>query len=698
MAFMGTSVIGGSAEAIVVSVGDDTIFGSMAEELSKKRSATTYDKGSKAIASVLIKIMLYMVPPVFLIMVAKSYFNCGEFTFDGIMEAVIFSLTLAIGLMPEMLATIVSTNLAKGAIDMSKNKVIVKDVTSIQNFGAMDVLCSDKTGTLTQNRISLESCNDVYGNPSHTIEIFTCLNSKNLTSATNQIDWAIDEYAEDNGLSDELDGYKFVADIPFDFIRRRATVVVEKNDDVDMMITKGAVAEILEISSGYTDENRDIQVLDDSTINDIMGLVEWYSSKGMRVLAVAHKFMPDGTNVTSADECDLIFDGFVVFIDPVKPTAKTAIKDLADYGIAVKVLTGDNEYVSGYVCDEIGIEGKEILVGEAIDAMSDEELKTAVETCNVFARLTPENKSRIVTTLRGNGHTVGLMGDGINDVVAMKNADVSISVDTGTDIAKDTANMILLEKDLGILKNGAIEGRKVYVNSIKYVKMIGSINFGYMFSLIIATLLFNFEPMGAIMILIFNLINDFACLVIPWDKVEDEFVREPRKWDAINLKNVMFRYGLMCPLTDLMTWAFMIFVVFATIPFEGFDSAAAAILAREDLSGTNVELLFETLWCIEQYWMQVWAIHIVRTNKLPFFRSWPSNILVVTTILALAAGTLLPFTGDLWLAIAESVGMEGVLPIPLWSLLWMPFIAVFYFFGSHLVKKRMLKTHGYFAC
>ncbi|MBO4797187.1 MAG: hypothetical protein J5494_00190, partial [Candidatus Methanomethylophilaceae archaeon] len=281
-------------------------------------------------------------------------------------------------------------------------------------------------------------------------------------------------------------------------------------------------------------------------------------------------------------------------------------------------------------------------------------------------------------------------------VVAMKNADVSISVDTGSDIAKETANMILIEKDLGILKNGAIEGRKVYVNSIKYVKMIGSINYGYMFSLILATLLFNFEPMGAMMILIFNLINDFACLVITWDKVEDEFVREPRSWDPINLKSVMFRYGWMCPITDVMTWAFFIFVVFTTIPYAGYENASAAILAREDLGGTDIELLFETLWCIEQYWMQVWAIHIVRTNKLPFFRSWPANILVVTTILALVAGTLLPFTGDLWLAIAAFDGVA--LPIPVWSLLWMPFIAVVYFFGSHLVKKRMLKTHGYFAC
>ena len=318
----------------------------------------------------------------------------------------------------------------------------------------MDVLCSDKTGTLTQNRISLQSCNDVYGNPSHTIELYACLNSRNLTSSTNQIDWAIDEYAEEEGLAEEMDLYRFVADVPFDFIRRRATVVVEKNDDVDMMITKGAVAEILGISTGYIDENRDIQVLDETIVNDVMGLVEWYSSKGMRVLAVAHKFIPDGTGITAADECDLIFDGFVVFIDPVKPTAKSAIKDMAEYGISVKVLTGDNEYVSGYVCDEIGIEGSTILVGDQIDAMSDEELKKAVEACNVFARLTPENKSRIVTSLRDNGHTVGLMGDGINDVVAMRNADVSISVDTGSDIAKETASMILLEKDLGSSRTG----------------------------------------------------------------------------------------------------------------------------------------------------------------------------------------------------------------------------------------------------
>jgi len=319
--------------------------------------------------------------------------------------------------------------------------------------------------------------------------------------------------------------------------------------------------------------------------------------------------------------------------------------------------------------------------------------------------------------LRANGHCVGLMGDGINDVLAMKNADVSISVDTGTDIAKETASMILLEKDLGILKDGAIEGRKVYVNSIKYVKMIGSINFGYMFSLILATLLFNFEPMGAIMILIFNLINDFACLIIPWDKVEDEFVREPRKWDAINLKNVMFHYGPMCPLTDLMTWAFMIFVIFGSmslsditvfnadgeaLTFSGFSTVADLILGREDLSGTNVEAWFQAIWVIEQYWMQVWAIHIVRTNKLPFFQAWSCKALVISALIALVVGTLLPFSGGLWEAISDFPAelFQDVFfnNIAVTAMIWMPFIACVYFFGSHLVKKRMLKTHGYFAC
>ncbi len=716
MAFMGTNVVGGSAEAIVVAVGDDTLFGSMAEKLTYKKFPTTYDKGSKAIVNVLLKIMYCMVPPVFLIMIVRDYLNNGMFTVDGVLSAVTFALILAIGLMPEMLATIVSANLAKGSINMANNKVIVKDVHAIQNFGAMDVLCSDKTGTLTQNRISVHDCNDIYKNASSSVELMSCLNAHNLKSATNQIDWALDEYAKENNIIEEMERYEYVGDVPFDFIRKRATVIVKQDEDVDVMISKGAMPEILSISSYYIDSDKNIQQLDKKTVNDMLGLVEWYSMRGMRVLGITYKYIPHGrTEFTQEDENDMIVAGFLVFTDPVKTTAKKAIEGMKEYGIAVKVLTGDNEYVSRHVCEQIDIPHENILMGTDIKTMSDEDLQIVVENTSIFVRLSPDDKSRVVQALKANGHTVGLMGDGINDVVAMKNADVSISVDTGTDIAKETASMILLEKDLGILKTGAIEGRKVYVNSIKYVKMISSINFGYMFSLILGTLFFNFEPMGGIMILIFNLINDFACIFICWDKVEDEFVKEPRKWDAPNLRSVMTRYGPMCVITDLMSWAFFIWVVLPTIGLDlpaivtsvsgveyvtaGITNASEAVLSGYPLRDIEelvpIMVLFQSLWVIEQYWMQVWAIHIVRTNKLPFFQVWSSKILVVTTIVALGVGTILPFSGPLWKAIS---GCSNLIPVPLWALIWMPFIACVYFFGSHAVKKHMLKTGGYFAC
>ncbi len=666
LAFMGTNVVGGSAVGMVVAVGDQTVFGSMAESLSKKKPSTTYDKGSREIVNVLLKLMFYMVPPVFVIMMFKGYFLTGLDLVDTTVEAVKYSITLAIGLMPEMLATIVSTNLAKGSIDMAKKKVVVKDVTSIQNFGAMDVLCSDKTGTLTLNRISVRECNDLYGRPSDTISVYSAVNSLNLRSATNQIDDALEEYAEESLDSDELESYRYLADVPFDFERRRATVVVEK-DGRGVMITKGAIPEILSTSSTYLAEDGSVLPLDGAQRERILGTIERYSVKGMRVLGVGYREVPaDGTEYSEDDEHDVTIAGYIVFVDPVKTTAAQAVRDLAEYGVDLKVLTGDNMYVTSHVCDQIGLDTEGLLTGDVIDGMTDAELEEAVEKTHVFTSLTPDNKSRVVLALKANGHTVGLIGDGINDVLAMRNADISLSVDTGTDIAKETASMILLEKDLDVLRAGAIEGRKIYVNSIKYVKMIGSINFGYMFSLIMATILFNFEPMGATMILIFNLINDLACLFTTWDTVEDEFVRGPRKWDAPNLTAVMTRYGPMCCVTDVITWVFIIWVVFPTIDIVGFEdigvyTAQDAVLAwipleSEEYEGTMlaaVAVLFQSIWYIEQYWMQVWSIHIVRTNKLPFFQAWSAPILVATTIIALAVGTILPFTGGLWEAMAD---------------------------------------------
>lgn len=700
IAFMGTSVVGGSAEAIVVNVGNDTIFGAMADKLSGKRPKTAYDMGTKKVVKLLLTIMVCMIPPVLAIMIAKDP------TPDGVFDAIKYAIALAVGLMPEMLSTIVTANLAKGAIEMSKKKVIVKDMTSLQNFGAMDVLCSDKTGTLTQNKISVRSCCDIFGNNSATVAIYSCLNSSNLTSSTNQIDWAIDEYAEDKEISGELDGYEFVNDLPFDFVRRRATVVVKrKEDNIDFVITKGAIQEMLAISTGYLDEERNIQPIDDKIVNDILGLAEWYSTKGMRVLGVCYKPIADGTQFVPADESDLIVAGLIVFMDPVKDSAATTIKDMAEYGIKVKVLTGDNEFVTRYVCDEIDLETEDVVIGANIDGMSDEELKECVEKNNVFARLTPDNKARIVTALRGNGHIVGVLGDGINDSVAMRQADVGISVDTGADIAKESADLILLEKNLSVLKQGAIQGRCVYANTVKYVKMIGGINFGYMFSLIMASLLFDFEPIGAMQILVFNLVNDIACMFIAWDNVEDEYVREPRKWDTTNLRTVFVGYGPMCCVTDIISWTFFAFVVLPAmcpdVVSSGWDvfTGGAVTDVESNLVGLSEDMrnktlaavaTFQTCWCVEQYWMQVWAIHIVRNNRIPFVQSWSAPILVVTTLLALAWGTIIPFT-----PIGEALGMVH---IEWYALAFMPLIGLTYFTIAHLAKRRVLRKHGYFAC
>lgn len=687
LVFMGTTVSEGSATAVVVNVGDDTLFGLMAGKLSGKKPKTAYDKGTAKVVKLLLTIMVCMIPPVIAIMI------CKDPSWTGVMEAIKYAIALAVGLMPEMLSTIITANLAKGAMSLARQKVIVKDMTSVQGLGSIDVLCSDKTGTLTQNKISVKACVNTLGGKSERIELLSALNSSNLSASTNQIDWAIDEYVDENReLLDKLEGYEYVNDVPFDFIRRRATVIVKrKSDDMQFLISKGALQEMLSISSTYENENGEICPLTENNVSSITGLGEWYSTKGMRVLGVAIKPVVDGTTATSADENDLVFVGLIVFTDPVKPSAAGAVKDLHDYGIQVKVLTGDNEFVTRYVCDEIALPFDNIVIGSDIDAMSDEKLVEVVENNNVFARLTPDNKSRIVRALRAGGHSVGMLGDGINDSVAIKEADVGISVDTGADIAKESADLILLDKDLRVLKDGAIQGRCVYANACKYVKMIGSINFGYMFSLIMGSLLFDFEPIGALQILVFNLVNDVACMFIAWDHVEDEYVRKPRNWDPKNLRTVFMGYGPVCCITDIISFAFFAFVVLPNAGVgitSGWEVFTGGI--NEDTNWTAVHM-FQTLWCVEQFWMQVWAIHIVRNNKMPFFQAWSAPILVCTTIIALAIGTLLPFTSF------GLSALEMVTP-PLFAFVFMPCIGATYFFLSHLAKRRVLRKHGFFAC
>ncbi len=660
MVYMGTNVIGGSAEAVVVAVGNDTLFGSIADSISRKKSATTYNKGSKAVLSVLLKIMIVLIPIVFVITILK-----GDVT---VSESLILAVALAIGLMPEMLPTVISANLAKGAVDMYKQKIIVKDMPSIQNLGAMDVLCTDKTGTLTQNKISVESCQDVYGNKSAFISKLAYLNSWNLTSGTNQIDWAIDEYADEEGITEECEEYEFTGDIPFDFVRRRATVSIKK-DGVRYLIVKGAIQEMLQISENYL-ESGTINPLDIRIINDIMGLTEWNSSKGMRQLGVAYKPISDDEELSLESENGLIFAGFITFMDPVKISAKDAITDFYEHGIGVKVLTGDNEFVTRTVCESINLPTEEVLVGNQIDSMSDEELRVKVENTDIFARLTPENKRRIVAALGDNGHTVGMLGDGINDVMAMKSADVSISVDAGMDIAKETADMILLDKNLGVIKDGVVEGRKVYANTIKYVKMTSSANFGYMLSLIIATIFFPFEPMTSMQILVFNLIVDVSCIAIPWDRVEDYYVKQPRMWDSISLRRTFTHFGPATTVTDIVTFLILTAFICPLIvgPFTDDPALYAAI--------------FQTCWFVENFWMQVQIIHIIRTPKVPFLQSRASGIMILASVLALVTGTVLPFT-----PIGSFLGM---VPIPWEFAMLLPLLGLLYTVLALTVKKYYL--------
>lgn len=665
MVYMGTNVIGGSAEAIIVAVGDDTVFGSMADSMSSKKPKTTYDKGSKAVLFTLLKIMVVLIPIVFVISILKGSVS--------VQEALILAIALAIGLMPEMLPTVVSANLAKGAVDMSSKKVIVKDMTSIQNLGAMDVLCTDKTGTITQNRISVESCHDIYGNKSNYVLKLSYLNSNFLSSATNQIDWSITEFAEETEIPDECSDYNFVGDIPFDFIRRRAAVVVEKDGEQELIV-KGAIEEMLQISAFYEDADGNVETMDSRAVNDVMGLTEWYSMKGMRVLGVAHKYVCDCSSPSSEIERGLIFSGFIVFMDPVKASSAYAVEDLKEHGVAVKVLTGDNEYVTQHVCEGIGIRSDNYLVGNQIDKMSDEDLKRSVEDVDVFVRLTPENKARVVSSLRANGHTVGLLGDGINDALAMRSADVSISVDTGSDIAKETASMILLEKDLRILKDGVVEGRKVYANTIKYVKMTSSANFGYMMSLVIATIFFDFEPMTSIQILVFNLIIDISCIAIPWDRVEEYYVKRPRKWDSVSLKNTFLRFGPATTMSDIITFTFLVMFICPLVVGAYADNPE------------EYAALFQTCWFVENFWMQVQIIHIIRTPKIPFLQSRASGIVIFASAAVLAVSTMIPFT-----PVGEFLGF---VPLPWQFLVFLPFVAMCYFLAAMFVKKSYIGKYG----
>lgn len=628
LAFMGSNVISGSAIAIVINVGDDTIFGGIAKDLNDKKVVTSFEKGINSVSWVLIRLMLVMVPVVLFI---------NGFTNGDWMEAFLFAVSVAVGLTPEMLPMIVSANLAKGAVSMSKKKVIVKDLSAIQNFGAMDVLCTDKTGTITQDKVVLEYSLNIHGIEDSRVLRHAFLNSYHQTGLKNLMDIAIIDHANDSDMIELWRDYRKVDEIPFDFSRRRMSVVVESKDNKTQLITKGAIEEMLEVSS-HVEYNGEIQFITDNIRKEILNRVSEYNSQGMRILGIAQKNNPSRVNELSVkDESDMVLMGFLAFLDPPKESTKEAIRTLNEYGVNVKILTGDNDKVTAEVCRQVGMKINNLLLGQDVEDMDDELLREAVEETNVFAKLSPRQKTRVVAALRANGHTVGFMGDGINDASAMSEADVGISVDTAVDIAKESANIILLEKDLMVLEEGVIEGRKIYANIIKYIKMTASSNFGNIFSVLIASIFLPFIPMLPIQLLMLNLIYDISCITIPWDNVDEEYLKEPRRWDASSINKFMFWMGPTSSIFDIVTFILMYFFICPLVFGGQFNTL-------NELQQIGFIGLFHAGWFVESLWSQTLVIHMIRTPEIPFVKSRASWQLTLLTSLGIFIGTVIPYT------------------------------------------------------
>ena len=605
--------------------------------------------------------MLVMVPIVLLI----NGFTKGDWG-----EAVLFALAVAVGLTPEMLPMIVSANLAKGAVGMAKRKVVVKRLNAIQNFGAMDILCTDKTGTLTQDKIILEHHLDINGQVDPAVLQLAWLNSYYQSGMKNLMDKAIIRFAEEKTSVKKVGVglYRKIDELPFDFVRRRLSVVVQGNDDNHLMICKGAVEEMLSISD-FVYENGEYLPLDENRKQALIELAHNYNKDGFRVLAVGVKEISaeqTKTQYNVQDEKALAIRGFLTFLDPPKESAYEAISALSEHGVAVKVLTGDNEIITIKVCREVGLEPGIPLLGTEIETMDDAELKVEIEQRTIFAKLTPLQKSRIIRLLQDNGHTVGFLGDGINDAPALRDADVGISVDTATDIAKESADIILLEKSLMVLEEGVICGRETFGNIMKYLNMTASSNFGNIFSVLVASAFLPFLPMLAIHLLIQNLLYDISQLSLPWDKMDEEFLQKPRKWDAPNIGRFMIWIGPTSSIFDITTYALMWFVF-------GANSVAA-------------ESLFHSGWFIEGLLSQTLVVHMLRTQKIPFIQSTAAFPVIVMTMLIMAVGIYIPFS-----PIGSLIGLQ---PLP-WSYFpWLVATLLSYCVVAQIMKKIYIKRFG----
>ena len=632
LAFMGTNVISGRATALVLVVGDETMMGAIEQTINTYDEPTSFEREMNTISWLLIRLMLVMVPIVFVI---------NGLTDGDWLEAGVFALSVGVGLTPEMLPMIITASLAKGSIIMAKEKVVIKKLNAIQDLGAIDILCTDKTGTLTQDEIVLEYPLDIHGELDLSVLRRAYLNSYFQTGLKNLMDRAIinrtQKEAKKHEIVRDLDQtFHKIDELPFDFERRRMSVIVKDEDGVVSMVTKGALEEMLSVST-YVEYKGEIKRLTDEVRQEVLAEVAQLNEQGLRVLGVSYKTDLDENEIFSVeDERDMILTGYLAFLDPPKPSAAPAIKALAEYGVTTKILTGDNEKVTQAVCEKVGLDVERILLGSEIDTMTDQELAQVVETTTVFAKLSPDQKARIILCLKNNGHKVGYMGDGINDAPSMKVSDVGISVDTAVDIAKETADVILLDKDLMVLEKGLVEGRKVYANMTKYIKMTVSSNFGNIFSLLFASIFLPFLPMAPVHLIVLNLIYDLSCIALPFDNVDKEFLKKPRIWEANSIMRFMAWIGPISSVFDIITYMLLYFLVVPMILGHGYNHGAADAAA--------FIMVFQTGWFIESMWSQTMVIHMLRSPKLPFIQSRPAFSVVVTTLAAAFFVTSLPYS------------------------------------------------------
>ena len=632
LAFMGTNVISGRATALVLVVGDETMMGAIEQTINTYDEPTSFEREMNTISWLLIRLMLVMVPVVFVI---------NGLTDGDWLEAGVFALSVGVGLTPEMLPMIITASLAKGSIIMAKEKVVIKKLNAIQDLGAIDILCTDKTGTLTQDEIVLEYPLDIHGDLDLSVLRRAYLNSYFQTGLKNLMDRAIinrtHKEAKKHEIVRDLDQtFHKIDELPFDFERRRMSVIVKDEDGVVSMVTKGALEEMLSVST-YVEYKGDIKRLTDEVRQEVLAEVAQLNEQGLRVLGVSYKTDLDENEIFSVeDEGDMILTGYLAFLDPPKPSAAPAIKALAEYGVTTKILTGDNDKVTQAVCEKVGLDVERILLGSEIDTMTDQELAQVVETTTVFAKLSPDQKARIILSLKNNGHKVGYMGDGINDAPSMKVSDVGISVDTAVDIAKETADVILLDKDLMVLEKGLVEGRKVYANMTKYIKMTVSSNFGNIFSLLFASIFLPFLPMAPVHLIVLNLIYDLSCIALPFDNVDKEFLKKPRIWEANSIMRFMAWIGPISSVFDIITYMLLYFLVVPMILGHGYNHGVADAAA--------FIMVFQTGWFIESMWSQTMVIHMLRSPKLPFIQSRPAFSVVVTTLAAAIFVTSLPYS------------------------------------------------------